>query len=554
MSSDEDDYVYDYSDASDSDGDHEEMKTSQQSDKAPQEGDSDGEDRKPAAKKTPMDTDGTTEGGMKTPASKNANANPNAPPAGGSSTKKSFDHSPTLSDYLSPEKNPEGLQLMEADQVREQMEALEGEITEMLGISPAVAACTMRLYKWNKERLLDAYMNDSESVLSKAGVKAKVQGRVECPPDSFSATECKICCDDDFEPDEMYKMPCGHNFCRDCWGGFLHSKVGDGPSCVYATCPAAGCNELITEEEVSELAKDVLPKFTTYQTRAYVDLNKLTRWCPGAGCTKVASSKTGFGDIKCHCGHEFCIRCGLEPHSPVTCSDLAKWEEKCQNESETANWILANTKKCPKCFTRIEKNQGCNHMVCQQCKYEFCWICLQPWQDHGASTGGYYKCNKFASDGDNPNDMSDAAKAKRELDRYLHYYQRYHAHGQAQKFAKKQLAQTEQRMVQLQDGNSDTSWIDVQFLKTATEQLIECRRVLKYTYTFAYYLKDSGGNKERFEHHQEMLEKFTERLSELSEMDLEKMDRTDVVNMTRVVDKFVKNILKYVDDGMEVDL
>jgi ariadne-1 len=95
------------------------------------------------------------------------------------------------------------------------------------------------------------------------------------------------------------------------------------------------------------------------------------------------------------------------------------------------------------------------------------------------------------------------------LDRYLHYYQRFHAHGQAQKFAKKQLAQTEQRMVQLQDGNSDTSWIDVQFLKTATEQLIECRRVLKYTYTFAYYLEDKDGIKERFEHHQEMLEKVS---------------------------------------------
>ena len=67
-------------------------------------------------------------------------------------------------------------------------------------------------------------------------------------------------------------------------------------------------------------------------------------------------------------------------------------------QSETANWILANTKKCPKCYTRIEKNQGCNHMTCQQCKYDFCWICGEPWEDHGANTGGYYKCNKFKTD------------------------------------------------------------------------------------------------------------------------------------------------------------
>jgi len=57
--------------------------------------------------------------------------------------------------------------------------------------------------------------------------------------------------------------------------------------------------------------------------------------------------------------------------------------------------------------------------------------------------------------------------------------------------------------------------------------------------------------KERFEYHQEMLEKFTENLSGLSEKPLAKMDRTNVVNQTKVVHLFIKNILKYVEDGME---
>ena len=48
-----------------------------------------------------------------------------------------------------------------------------------------------------------------------------------------------------------------------------------------------------------------------------------------------------------------------------------------------------------------------------------------------------------------------------------------------------------------------------------------------------------------------MLERFTENLSELSEKPLAEMDRTSVVNQTRVVDRFMKNILKYVEDGME---
>jgi ariadne-1 len=159
------------------------------------------------------------------------------------------------------------------------------------------------------------------------------------------------------------------------------------------------------------------------------------------------------------------------------------------------------------------------------------------WTDHGANTGGYYKCNKYDEDiggSSSGDDLTDAAKAKRELDRYLHYYKRFHAHAEAQKFARKQLKETENRMVLLQESSDDVKWSDVEFLKTANEQLVECRRVLKYSYVFAYYLKPQFEmQKQRFEHHQEMLERFTETLSELSEKPLAEMDRTDVVNKVR---------------------
>ena len=60
---------------------------------------------------------------------------------------------------------------------------------------------------------------------------------------------------------------------------------------------------------------------------------------------------------------------------------------------------MANTKKCPVCHKPIEKNQGCNHMTCKAaaggCGYEFCWMCLGKWSEHGTATGGYYKCNRY---------------------------------------------------------------------------------------------------------------------------------------------------------------
>ncbi len=53
-------------------------------------------------------------------------------------------------------------------------------------------------------------------------------------------------------------------------------------------------------------------------------------------------------------------------------------------------------------------------MTCRQCKFEFCWICMGPWTDHGASTGGYYKCNKYDPAAPTK-DEQDGAKAKAEV-------------------------------------------------------------------------------------------------------------------------------------------
>lgn len=349
--------------------------------------------------------------------------------------------------------------------------------------------------------------------------------------------QCEICMDEDgFDESEMISMPCGHEFCEICWEGYMINALEKGPQCIRETCPMAGCSELITETEVCRAAPALLPKFEEYQLRSFVDTYRMTRWCPGPGCGECALAKdadaAGANVASCDtCQTSFCFKCGEEPHAPVACEVLTKWQEKCRNESETANWILANTKPCPKCSSRIEKNQGCNHMTCSSCRHEFCWICMGDWAEHGSNTGGYYKCNKFDA-GAEGNDQSDAAKAKRELNRYLHYYKRFHGHHQAQDFARKSVKETEARMVLLQEQNSGNDWNDVEFLKTANELLVECRRVLKYTYVYAFYLTDKQ-KLSLFEYDQEMLERFTEKLSELSEKPLQEMNRIEVVNQVR---------------------
>ena len=100
-----------------------------------------------------------------------------------------------------------------------------------------------------------------------------------------------------------------------------------------------------------------------------------------------------------------------------------------------------------------------------------------------------------------------------------------------------------------EEGSEESTWMDVQFLRNATRQVADCRRVLKYTYVFGYYL-DDGPEKELFEFLQQELEKTTEELSELSEQPLGEVDRAQVVNYTRVTQKFSQNLLEGVARGL----
>ena len=94
------------------------------------------------------------------------------------------------------------------------------------------------------------------------------------------------------------------------------------------------------------------------------------RWCPAPNCEYAVDCAIGPKQLKtivptvtCSCGHHFCFGCGQNDHQPCPCALVKKWVKKCEDDSETANWISANTKECPKCVATIEKNGGCNHMT-----------------------------------------------------------------------------------------------------------------------------------------------------------------------------------------------
>jgi ariadne-1 len=366
-------------------------------------------------------------------------------------------------------------------------------------------------------------------------------------PEHCAPFKCAICYDEHDDLQNAFSLGCSHKFCYDCCSEYISREVAEGPRCIRVTCPEHLCNEIIPRSVIMKLVnKKSLEKYDLYVKRNFVESNKKYRYCSGVGCEKVFVG-SGVTNVVCTCLNQFCFKCGDDAHEPASCDQLEIWNVKNASESETANWILVNTKKCPKCSQRIDKNDGCNHMTCKMCKHDFCWICLDKWSEHGQHTGGYYKCNKYQGAEKPASDEKEKAKA--ELERYLHYYQRYHNHNHSLKLASKARLNAEKRMAISQDVNH-SSWVEVQFLKDVVEQVITCRRLLKYTYVLGFFLKDKSSEKELFEYHQEMLEKNTERLHELTEMDITTIDRTEVINLTRVTERFVINLQECMHGGI----
>lgn len=116
------------------------------------------------------------------------------------------------------------------------------------------------------------------------------------------------------------------------------------------------------------------------------------------------------------------------------------------------------------------------------------------------------------------------------------YYNRWANHEQSAKLSLDLYSKTEKKMEEMQITSALT-WIEVQFMKKAVEEVDKCRTTLKWTYAMAYYLA-KGNEKDLFEDNQRSvfffsfygsllinfyrdLEKAVEDLSELLESPIE---------------------------------
>jgi hypothetical protein len=107
----------------------------------------------------------------------------------------------------------------------------------------------LRHFRWNRDRLLDRFMeSDAVDLLRAAGEPVNgLQGETPTP-DHFT---CEICFDNP-PPQETFQLRCHHRFCTECWRCYVSSKVKDEGQCTIA-CMKDSCKTIVDEPSVEKL-------------------------------------------------------------------------------------------------------------------------------------------------------------------------------------------------------------------------------------------------------------------------------------------------------------
>uniref|UniRef100_A0A803MFJ5 RBR-type E3 ubiquitin transferase n=1 Tax=Chenopodium quinoa TaxID=63459 RepID=A0A803MFJ5_CHEQI len=413
-------------------------------------------------------------------------------------------------------------------------------------------------YKWNVSQLHDQWFADEHKVRDEVCLPSAVV--------PFSTTEesikCGICFDV-LPREEFYPVVCGHPYCKTCWRGYITTSINDGPGCLSLRCPEPSCRVAVCRDLIDDLGTEVeREKYHRYYLRAYVEESRKIKWCPMPGCENAVELELGNNtfDVTCLCFGSFCWNCGEDAHRPVNCETVSKWVLKNSSEAENTKWILANSKPCPMCKRNIEKNKGCMHMVCSPpCKYQFCWLCLGDWKKHSKETGGFYACNIYRDKKEKgllDEEESIREMARSSLNKYAHYYERWTANQKSREKAIEDFKALDTGiLVNLRNKTNETEG-QLKFIAEAWEQIIECRRVLKWTYAYGYYLpEDEHVKKQLFEYLQGQAEAQLEKLHNCTEKELksflEKDDedfrniRAKLVGLTAVTQSYFTKLVAY---------
>lgn len=175
-------------------------------------------------------------------------------------------------------------------------------------------------------------------------------------------------------------------------------------------------------------------------------------------------------------------------------------------------------------------------------------------REHTWTSIAGHSCGRFKEDQE-----KQAERAKRDLNRYMHYHNRYKAHTDSFKLESKLKETIESQIYMLEGKESELK--DFSWLTNGLNRLFRSRRVLSYSYPFAFYMfgEDLFGDEmtpvEReikqnlFEDQQQQLEENVEKLSKALEEKYDgleddnlKQSRMQLINLSVITDRLCKSM------------
>ena len=204
---------------------------------------------------------------------------------------------------------------LDAADVRERQRDAVARVTAVLQIPPEEAAPLLRAHQWNVNHLNDSWFADEAGVRAKAGLEpppsdyaastSTSRGSPQLGSESLEGKQTCQVCFEGFTRTALTNCGCGHDFCEQCWSGYLEAKVDDGPSCLDARCPHAGCETRVpesffTNETHTKLSAASRAKHARFSWRSFVDDNPRVKWCVAPGVEDVFPAVLGAEELSHH--------------------------------------------------------------------------------------------------------------------------------------------------------------------------------------------------------------------------------------------------------------
>jgi ariadne-1 len=439
-------------------------------------------------------------------------------------------------------------QIKSVETLLTECQELSQRVSTIIHVSSDVSFFLLQRCDWKEDVLYSKWADSSVEMLAQLGLTPD-QAEESLSLRSMkgnSEVECQVCYSD-FPAEDFFSLICGHFFCKECWTHEILQRIrGCSP---WISCMAGNCLCCVTFSDVLRFTDETMSAtFSRIVIENHIATDQTLRRCirPGCDCVLTIDS-VGYCNVAvCSCGQRLCWKCREEAHAPLSCALVNTWRTAVHEESLQAKWVVENTKPCPKCHSRIEKNGGCNHMTCRTlsgggCGYEFCWVCGHEWGSH---KGNGYSCNQFV-DFDK---MSRDNLPKGDLVRLHHYFTRYQNHKLSQSVELEAREKTRLGLIEGLMNRTRMTQEDTELLANQVFTAIDtARSVLIWSYPHACYMTNGSVELRLFEHVQAEVERILEDLTHKVENELETCSPSDFIVGAKILANNTKVLNQHVD-------